>query len=291
MRKSEIARMLGNRFGYTSYLEICTPTTGLTYSSVDKEQFQRRVRVMYLRPPKFSDGEQIDLSVGGENGEELYEKLLRSGERFDVVFVDPYHTYAASLRDLVYGLQLVKPNGIVLVHDCFPPNEFSASPSFISGEWCGLTFAAYLDIVLFNSEFQYFTIDSDYGCGIIYRADQFSQFPYASKNSELIQEWRMLSLREKYTFFEKHHLELLNLMPPDEFQKLIFTKNDTSVKSKPTDSQINEEVLKKIALEDAQIKADEGKFTSRLRNKIVGTRLVSGLNRRVFIPLKKKILG
>jgi hypothetical protein len=291
MRKYEIARLLGKRYAYTSYLEVCTPTTGLTYSSVDKEQFSRRVRVMYLCPPGFSDGGQIDFSVESENGEELFEKLIRSGERFDVVFVDPYHTYSASLRDLVYGLQLVKPNGIVLVHDCFPPNEFAASPTFISGEWCGLTFAAYLDVILFKPEIQYFTIDSDYGCGVIYRAGEFPQFQYASKNSELIQQWRMLSLQEKYAFFEKHHHELLNLISTDEFQKHL---SDGVIEDKLTysisdDNQFNDNVLKKIAIEDAHIKADKEKFALRLKNTIMGTRLMSGLYRRVVMPLKKKL--
>lgn len=291
MRKYEIARLLGKKFGYSSYFEICTPTTGLTYSSVDKEQFPRRVRVMYLRPDKFSDGDQIDFSVEHENGEELYEKLMRSGEKFDVVFVDPYHTYTESLRDLVYGLHLVKPNGIVLVHDCFPPNEFSASPSFISGEWCGLTFVAFLDIVLFNPEFQYFTINSDYGCGVIYKAGQVSQFPLASKNSELIRQWRMLGLEEKYQFFEKHYQELLNLISPEEFQNRLSEMQVQHITSESIEHQFSDAVMKKIASDDLHIKANQGKLFTKLRNKIIGTRLVAGLTRRVFIPLKKKFFS
>ena len=75
MRKYEIALMLAKRYGYTSYLEICTPTTGGTYSRVDKEQFSRRARLMYRCPPDFSDGEPIDFSTDSESSEELFARL------------------------------------------------------------------------------------------------------------------------------------------------------------------------------------------------------------------------
>jgi hypothetical protein len=50
MRKFDIALMLAQRYGYTSYLEICTPLTGRTFSQIDRQQFSRRVRLMYLKP-------------------------------------------------------------------------------------------------------------------------------------------------------------------------------------------------------------------------------------------------
>jgi hypothetical protein len=39
MLKHEIALMLAARYGYTSYLKICTAVTGGTFSLVDKKQF------------------------------------------------------------------------------------------------------------------------------------------------------------------------------------------------------------------------------------------------------------
>lgn len=99
MRKYEIALMLAGRYGYESYLEVCNPTTGLTFSQVDKQQFTRRVRLMYRCPSDFPDGEPVDFSTQAESSEELAVELMSSGERFDLVFVDSWHTYASSLRD------------------------------------------------------------------------------------------------------------------------------------------------------------------------------------------------
>jgi hypothetical protein len=261
MRKYEIARLLGKRYGYTSYLEICTPTTGGTFSQVDKLQFPRRVRVVYKNQPMFSDGEQIDFSTESENGDGLFGKLIRSGEKFDLVFIDSYHTYAASLRDLVYGMQLVNQNGIILIHDCFPPNIACTTPEYIRGEWCGLTFAAFLDIVLFTEGIHYITIDSDYGCGVVSKDNRLSQFSNPPADPKLLLEWRMLPLLQKYPFFESHHRELLHLISAEEFVASLFGESAEAGIDNPAhplpDLHINNLILAKIALEDAQSKNNQ----------------------------------
>ncbi len=224
MRKYEIALTLAKRYGYTSYLEICTHTTGRTFERVDKQQFSRRVRIMYRRPPNFWDGESIDLFTGEESGENLYAEVIATGERFDLVFIDPFHTYDSSLRDIEYGLRLAKNDGVVLIHDCSPPNAACAAPDPIEGDWCGLTFAAYLDIVLSSGEFHYCTIDSDFGCGIISKDDRLAQIPVAHCTADIGRQWRMLNMSRRYSFLAQHRSQLLHLVSPDEFRRHLFEK-------------------------------------------------------------------
>jgi hypothetical protein len=222
MRKYEIARLLAQRYGYSSYLEICTAITGGTFSHVDKGQFQRRARLMYRCPPDFSDGEPIDFATEAESGEALFGEIVRSGERFDLVFIDPWHTYASSLRDVVFGLQLVKDDGLVLLHDCSPPHPACAEPEFRPGEWCGITFAVYLDLVLFNGGLHYLTVDADYGCGIISQTWRPALFSDLSHNAALAAQWRALDLAQKYSFLAKHRASLLHLISTDEFRRRLF---------------------------------------------------------------------
>jgi hypothetical protein len=219
MRKYEMALLLAKRFGYTSYLEICSRTTGHTYAFVDKNQFTRRMRVMYRRLENFSDSEVIDLSTEDESGEGLYANILKSGEKFDLIFIDPFHTYEASLRDIVYSLQLIKPGGVILIHDCLPPNAEIATPHYIPGGWCGVTYAAYLDVVLFTKDISYFTINSDYGCGVISKDDRFASMTDHYPSDNQISQWSKLNLTEKYPFFEKNSAQLLRLITADEFQE------------------------------------------------------------------------
>lgn len=264
MRKYEIAHLLAKRYGYTNYLEICTPTTGGTFSHVDKQQFSRRVRIMYKASPGFSDGEPIDFFTEDESGEELLAKVVSSGERFDLVLIDSFHTYTDSLRDIVYGLQLIKSDGIILVHDCFPTNEACTAPSFIPGEWLGLTFAAYLDVVLFTKGIHYATVHSDYGCGIISKDNRLAHFSDLHPNADLIHKWRMLDLSQKYPFFEEHHAQLLRLVSPNDFhERLLGELMQSTVKDigiinansqQPTDVDAlqNDLVKTRIALDVTQ---------------------------------------
>ena len=217
IRKHEIALMLAARYGYTSYLEICTSITGGTFSLVDKKQFPRRARLMYKCPPDFGDGEPIDFSTEAESGEELLANLMRSGEKFDLVFIDPWHTYTSSLRDIVFGLHLIKDDGVLLIHDCNAPNAACAEQGFHSGPWCGVTFAAYLDIVLFTGGIHYVTVDTDYGCGIISKDHRLADLFGSWRDASLASPWRELDLSEKYAFFDENRSRLLHLISTDEF--------------------------------------------------------------------------
>jgi hypothetical protein len=217
MRKYEIALLLASRFGYTSYLEICTPNTGGTFSMVDKEQFSRRARLIYRCPPDFSDGAPIDFSTEAESSEELLCRLVRSGERFNLVFIDPWHTYTDSLRDIIFGLQLMNDDGVVLLHDCSPLDAASADPDFHTGDWSGVTFAAYLDVVLFTRRISYITVDTDYGCGIITRDDRFAHVVDSFPDAAVTSQWRAIQLPEKYPFLDENRSRLLRLLSTEEF--------------------------------------------------------------------------
>ena len=218
LSKQEIALLLGRRYGLTTDLEVCTPSTGGFFHCVDGHQFNLRARLMYRRPPDFSDGGPIHFSTAAESSEELFAELNATGEKFDLVFVDPWHTYAASLRDIVYALQLVRHDGLVLVHDCSPPSAEMAVPLFQPGDWCGVTFAAFLDVVLFNHGVHFATVDSDYGCGIISKVPRPELFG-SNWNPTLAWRWKTLGLDGKYSYLDKHRTELLHLMSCDVFRR------------------------------------------------------------------------
>jgi hypothetical protein len=54
-----------------------------------------------------------------------------------------------------------------VVHDCRPPREEIAGPEYIPGEWCGVTYKAYVDLVVAGN-LSYLTVDTDCGCGVIF---------------------------------------------------------------------------------------------------------------------------
>jgi hypothetical protein len=236
MQKSEIAAALARRFGYRKYLEICTPSTGLTYAQMDRTVFTCCRRLMYRCPPGFSDGLPIDCRTESDSSEALLRRMYDRGQRFDLVFVDPFHTHANSLCDLLGGLRLLTRGGVVLVHDCNPTDLELTSPEFVRGLWCGVTYVAWLDLMLTSPELGFVTVDTDYGCGIAGRPARLSPllgYPSGGRLSrllgtgrrpadtpaqrELIDGWRKLPLAEKYPFFDQHRVELLRLISVSEF--------------------------------------------------------------------------
>jgi hypothetical protein len=218
VRKFDIARMLARKYNLTSYLEVATPTTGGTYAQVDRRQFTRCARLMYRCPPEFSDGQAVEYRTAAESAEGLYCDLVRGGARFDLVFIDSFHTYGNSLRDILFGLQLVRPHGIVLVHDCDPPNPEIATPQHHDGEWCGVTYAAFLDTVLGDPGLCYATVATDYGCGIISPRPR-RELLYNNHDKQLAAEWYKLDLSQKFPFFNQNRRRLLHLISTISFER------------------------------------------------------------------------
>ena len=88
-----------------------------------------------------------------------------SKSTYDLLFLDSWHTYEDSLKILEIGIQIAKPNSIILVHDCLSRSS-SLSPSFVAGAWSGVTCFVFREFVkTINRE--WFVLDSDHGLGVI----------------------------------------------------------------------------------------------------------------------------
>ena len=77
--------------------------------------------------------------------------------------MDGWHTYDCTIRDLTLAYDLLADSGALVVHDCLPPTELMASPVWIPGSWCGVAYKAFFDFVLARNDFDYRTVNVDYG--------------------------------------------------------------------------------------------------------------------------------
>lgn len=94
-------------------------------------------------------------------------ELLGLEGTIDLVIADPHHTYQASVAGVVDGLQLLRPGGVMLVHDCLPPPDLM-EPEFQEGSWCGESYAAFRDVCR-GTGLPWFTINADFGIGVVSR--------------------------------------------------------------------------------------------------------------------------
>jgi hypothetical protein len=95
---------------------------------------------------------------------ECVRAIRRENRTFDIALIDPFHEYGTSWRDLDEGFKLIGPGGTLVVHDCLPPHRELVSPTFTPGAWC---YAAYIDFVSDRDDLAFYTVDTDYGCGVI----------------------------------------------------------------------------------------------------------------------------
>jgi hypothetical protein len=236
LTKAHIVGRLAALKGYRRYLELCTPTTGLFYADVHRSRFDVCHRLMYRCPNDFTDGMEIEYRSAGLDIAECLEQIRNGNLRYDIILVDPWHDYDTSLRDLSEAFELIPIGGTLVVHDCLPPTEESTNPDGIvdpiAGGWAGLTHRAYLDFVLGRSDLRYFTVDADWGCGVIRKiGDTTDPEGHDRPSSEAcvqadgeprdlaIARWRTIGdeHRHAYRFLRQHSRALLNLITADEF--------------------------------------------------------------------------
>jgi hypothetical protein len=237
--KMDIINELGVIHGYGDYLEICTSTTGNLHAHVNRSIFGICDRLMYRCPDTFDDGMEINFRTTDLDIEESVRVIKDNGLSYDVILVDSFHEYQTSYRDLRQALTLAKPDGTIIVHDCLPPNEELAKPTFMEGAWCGVTYKAFLDFVTTEPSVEYCTIDTDCGCGVIRRTrrvEMSESIPHRSpdgivqtyafhdrvaetERSRLVGTWKSVGsdYRAAFRILRENQRPLLNLVSVDDF--------------------------------------------------------------------------
>ncbi len=179
-----------------------------------------------------SDGEnfkQIDcsLKLGVDpdiNSEALIiqtsdEFFSNNKTTFDVIFIDGLHLKEQVTRDINNALKFLNQGGYIICHDINPLSEELQIEEFIPGRaWCGDTWKAFVETRALRQDLLIFTIDTDFGCGVIKKIETendkeiLSKIPSLSRIKEDIQF--------DYKFLEKHRIDLLGIISVDEFTNL-----------------------------------------------------------------------
>ena len=221
MLKSTVCNLLGARHGYRSYLEIATPGSGGQHALIDRSQFARCEQLVYADLSDAHDKAEATYRTPLTTSWELVRALLSSRrEHYDLVFVDSCHTYENSCEDIIGAFDLVRPGGAVVVHDCNPTKPSIVSPQVQMGEWCGVTYWAFIDFVLGRRDARYYTVDCDYGCGVIYKLRHgHAPRSVTRESATLALEWAAATGNDdgRYRFFDRNRAALLNLWTVDEF--------------------------------------------------------------------------
>lgn len=145
--------------------------------------------------------------------DEFFRRLGPS-DRFDLVFVDGLHERRQVHRDILNAWRHLTPNGAILVHDCSPPTEASASPR-ASGLWCGDVYRGWMDARHdLTGEASLACVETDLGCGLVVGAcDALAPVPPPWPREETdLAGWE---------FFAQHRAAWLNSISTADFYALV----------------------------------------------------------------------
>jgi hypothetical protein len=218
--KAHIINRLSERRAYRHYLELCTPTSGGRYAEIDHSKFATCIRLMYNCPDSYlpSDGLTIDYRTPGLDIDECMTRMREDGR---IALIDSFHEYECSLRDLVEGFRLITTGGTLVVHDCLPPKVELAQPKFIPGEWCGVTYQAFIDFVSCGGDLKFYTVNTDYGCGVIHKLPQAKPRTSQSR-ADALADWqaRRGDSRAAFFSFREHEQTLMNTISVQKFRAM-----------------------------------------------------------------------
>jgi hypothetical protein len=228
--KVDILQHMAATRHYRRYLEIATTTTGFRFAAAREAGFEDCVRCLYKCSEEFSDGQPIDFRSADLDISACLNMIRARGSSFDVVFVDPHHTYECSLRDLREAFTLIPDGGALVVHDCDPPEKRLAAPNYVPGPWCGTTYKAFIDFVLGRENLEYCTVDTDFGCGVIIKRSSGPRptaLPVANDarraGPQLIANWRAVgnNFDAAFDLFAHERTSLLQLVSVDSFRNAV----------------------------------------------------------------------
>ena len=146
---------LHGRFNYNSYLEI---------GCGDSVNFLKHVQMFPLALC-------VDPNGGGTHkttSDDFFDKIspVAHPPPFDLIFIDGLHTAKQVYTDILNSIRVLRPNGLIMIHDCHPRNEdYQAHRDTGFRFWLGDGWKA---VVVFMSKYrhQYDIITGDFDMGI-----------------------------------------------------------------------------------------------------------------------------
>lgn len=224
-----------NKMKYEKYIELGT-STGVCFLRVNAKKKlavdpemrisrSKRFKALFRNPHNLKNEYYEMTSDNFFHKKKNYLKEMKP----DIVFVDGLHTYEQSLNDVRNALKVVKPGGIVLMHDCNPIHELAAAPASSieevkknapqdwNGDWNGDVWKAFVHLKDELKSKNFFTLNTDCGIGVI---------PVSSKqiNEKLKPEPGYKNL--PFSYLAQNRESLLNLKPIEYLNEYIEENNN-----------------------------------------------------------------
>lgn len=206
--KEDIINYLGHKYNLKNYFEISSVINGFIYDKIDNSFFTKEL-FLYNSPlnlPNLRKDTNI-LPIDYNIGLEKYKN-----NKYDIIFIDSFHTFEQSLQDIEFAYSLLNDNGFIIIHDCSPPSS-NLIGYYKPDAWCGQTYSAFIHYRMKTPYIKSCVVNIDFGCGIIRKNNL---------NKDVFKLDNLLTLKEvsQWHYFMNNKKKLLNLISVNEFKKL-----------------------------------------------------------------------
>jgi hypothetical protein len=201
VKRWDIINYLIEQNGFVNYLEI----------GVNDAECIRKITAIHKDGVDPTPGAE----VGGGNypeinypitSDEFFELIKGHDIKYDIIFIDGLHHSEQVDKDITNSLNHLMPNGIIVMHDCNPPEyEIQLVPRQ-TGIWNGDVWKSLVKLRCLEPNLDISTVDTDWGVGILRRG---TQTLYSVP----------LELCLNYNYFDAHREDMLHLISVDEFYK------------------------------------------------------------------------
>ena len=154
--------------------------------------------------------------VGGGNypeinypitSDQFFDFIKGHDIKYDIIFIDGLHHSDQVDKDIINSLNHLAPNGVIVMHDCNPPEyEIQLVPRQ-TGIWNGDVWKSLVKLRCTNPNLEINVVDADWGVGILKVG---SQQVYSKESLE-----KCLN----YQYFDNNREEMMNIISVDEFYK------------------------------------------------------------------------
>lgn len=223
MNRIEVIQKIINKKNAKNYLEIGVQM-GRCFLRIRAKnkvavdplfQIKKSKKIRYLFK-NFSNRKNIYYELTSDDFFKIAEKKYPK-KHFDVMFIDGLHTYGQTIIDVKNGLEYLKDDGVIIMHDCFPPYEAAAYPSQTkqeaeklnlpgwTGEWCGNVWKTIVNLRSFRDDLEIFVLNCDFGLGVIRKGKNNKKLNFSNADIDKL----------SYSNLEKNKIEYINLKEPE----------------------------------------------------------------------------
>ena len=133
---------------------------------------------------------------------------IDENQKYDIIFIDGLHISEQVDKDIENSLKHLNQDGVILLHDCNPPEEFLQIVPRQHSLWNGDVWKSIVKLRCTNPNLDICVVDTDWGVGVIKRGEQKI---YTKEDVSNCLNWN---------YFDRNREELLNLISVEKFFKI-----------------------------------------------------------------------